>query len=179
LCELRTYFYQFFDAAPVSYPSPELEILLAVDREGFSLSNCVLIQSYLPVIDPSSPAGGEGYFPQQFQHSTPTTPLKEWIINWEKFSYINLTLWDRLVVTISKYNLWSTFIICFIKEIFDKKWFVYAKKQLFTQKLSFFETEFLLNYGLIYWINPFQVIFGNFYNDHSVVATGRGLVDLL
>ena len=34
------------------------------------------IYSYLPVIDPSSPAGGEGYFSQQFQHSTPTTPLK-------------------------------------------------------------------------------------------------------
>jgi hypothetical protein len=33
-----------------------------------------LIYSYLPVINPSSPAGGEVYFPQQFQHSTPTTP---------------------------------------------------------------------------------------------------------
>ena len=35
-----------------------------------------LIYSYLPVINPSSPAGGESYFPQQFQHSTPTTPLR-------------------------------------------------------------------------------------------------------
>jgi hypothetical protein len=26
LCELRTYFYQFFDAALVSHPSPELQI---------------------------------------------------------------------------------------------------------------------------------------------------------
>ena len=36
--------------------------LLAGDREGFSLPYFSLIYSYLPVINPSSPAGGEGFF---------------------------------------------------------------------------------------------------------------------
>jgi hypothetical protein len=52
------------------------EILLAVKREGFSPQNFFLVYSYLPVIDPSSPAGEVGNFPQQFQHFTPTTPFK-------------------------------------------------------------------------------------------------------
>jgi hypothetical protein len=80
LCELRTYFYQFFDAAPVSHPSLELKKIYLQLTEKVLVSRIFfLIYSYLPVIDPSSPAGGEGYFPQQFQHSTPTTPLREWV----------------------------------------------------------------------------------------------------
>ena len=34
------------------------------------------IYSYLSVIDSSSPTGEVSYFSRQFQHSTPTTPLK-------------------------------------------------------------------------------------------------------
>jgi hypothetical protein len=71
----------FFSPALVSHPSPESKNLLAVDKEGFSLqyffSHLFLAARYRPFQSSSwTPAGGEGYFPQQFQHSTPTTPLK-------------------------------------------------------------------------------------------------------
>ena len=42
--------------------------------------------TYLPVIDPSIPAGEVGNFPQQFHHSTPTPPLKQVSIN----SFLNV-----------------------------------------------------------------------------------------
>ena len=52
------------------------KILLAVEREGLSLHNFYLIYSYPSVIDSSTPVGEVGSFPQQLQHSTPTTLLK-------------------------------------------------------------------------------------------------------
>jgi hypothetical protein len=77
---LRTYFYQFFDAAPVSHPSPELKMYLQLTEKVLVSRIFLLIYSYLPVIDPSSPAGG-GLFSPAIPTFYTHNPLKA--KNWE------------------------------------------------------------------------------------------------
>jgi hypothetical protein len=84
--EFRTYFYRFFSTALVSHPSPESQNLLALDRKGFSLqyvfSHLFLSARYRPF----QSSWRRVLFPQQFQHSTPTTPLRA-SVHFDRYGY--------------------------------------------------------------------------------------------
>jgi hypothetical protein len=109
-CELRTYFYRFFSTAPWSHPSLESKNLLAVDREGLSLQYLVFSHLFLSArYRPFQSSWRRGLFPQQFQHSTPTTPLSGWsLIIWAQ-DWILLILFFMTIYRKIQTNWFSFF----------------------------------------------------------------------
>jgi hypothetical protein len=108
-----TYIYRFFSPLPkIKKFNLQLQVKVLVS------SIFLLIYSFLPIIDPSIPAGEVSNFSQQFQHFTPTAPLNMSFLNYFQKNEISI------VKTVLTRIVYSLNLFLFVKIIRNKKEFM-------------------------------------------------------